>query len=163
MFSCFGSVNGAVDFTINGYTATQVDYGDIYLLNQQQHGLTGSAYRTYWNTIFRFYGRLDTKVNDYLLFTEVDGSQSWLCQNASTHLFIHKSPCLLGKLSATSTNGNCCPWMQWYHNRLNATLWDKDPYVFPAAKWLAATSPLMLSTWREPNTFRIFNRNAEDI
>ncbi|PXX27855.1 SprB repeat-containing protein, partial [Arenibacter sp. ARW7G5Y1] len=152
--SCFGEVDGSVDFTISGYTATQVDYEIFTFVTNTTTGITGSAT-----------GLLGTPYPDsleglvpgeyYILFTEVDGSNPG-CVNASDPFVIEQSPALL-EITATSTNDNCVP----NAGTITANArYGKAPYLFQLE--LASVSGPDADTWTGTNTTGFFNANAED-
>ena len=152
--SCFGSMDGSVDFTINGYTATQVDYEIYTLVTNTNTGINGSAS-----------GLTGTPYSDsltglapgeyYILFTEVDGSNPG-CVNASLPFVIEQSPALL-EITATSTNDNCIPNAGTITAKAR---YGRAPYQFQLE--LASTLAPTTTTWTGTNTSGFFNANAED-
>ncbi|WP_069859212.1 T9SS type B sorting domain-containing protein [Arenibacter sp. NBRC 103722] len=151
--SCFGSIDGAVDFTFNGYTGTQVDYEIYTFITNNTTGITGSAT-----------GLTGTPYSDslaglapgeyYILFTEVDGSNPG-CVNASPKFVVQQSPALL-EITATSANSNCTA----SSGSITAQArYGSGPYFFQLE--LASTVAPTVATWSGTNTSGFFNANAD--
>ena len=152
--SCFGAIDGSVDFTIDLYTATQVDYEIFTFVTNTTTGITGSATGL---TGAPYSDSLAGLVPGeyYILFTEVDGPNAG-CVNASDSFVIEQSPALL-EITATSTNDNCTP----NAGTITANArYGKAPYQFQLE--LASAGAPTVGTWTGTNTSGFFNAEAED-
>ncbi|MDE3742183.1 hypothetical protein PHU20_10035, partial [Maribacter sp. D37] len=153
--SCFGSADGSVEFTFDGYGGTQVDY-ELFVsttntstgISDSSTGLTGAATTETLSSI--------APGEYYILFTEVDGTNAG-CVNTSDPFIIEQSSALLD-ITATATNSNSC---NVNSGTITATAkYGKAPYLFQLE--LASTVAPTLTTWSGTNTTGFFNADAED-
>jgi len=153
--SCFGAVDGSVDFTYSGYGGTQVDYEIYTQTTNISTGITGSSTVVIAGTSqSRTLSGL-APGEYYILFTEVDGPNAG-CVNASDSFVIEQSPALL-EITATSTNDNCEP----NAGTITANArYGKAPYQFQLE--LASAGAPTIGTWTGTNTSGFFNAEAED-
>ena len=153
--SCFGAVDGSVNFTYSGYGGTQVNYEIYTQTTNIATGITGSS------TVV-FAGTSQSRTLSglapgeyYILFEEVDGPNAG-CVNASDSFVIEQSPALL-EITATSTNDNCEP----NAGTITANArYGKAPYQFQLE--LASAGAPTIGTWTGTNTSGFFNAEAED-
>ncbi len=103
--TCFGSADGIVEFSIDGYDATTVDYEIFTYATNASSGITG--------TISGAVGGPESEtVNSmapgeyYILFTETDGANAG-CVNASVTFVIDQAPTLLEVSASATKNQNC--------------------------------------------------------
>jgi gliding motility-associated-like protein/uncharacterized repeat protein (TIGR01451 family) len=103
--TCFGSADGIVEFTIDGYDATTVDYEIFSYATNASSLITG--------TISGAVGGPESEtVNSmapgeyYILFTETDGANAG-CVNASGTFVIDQAPTLLEVSASDTKNQNC--------------------------------------------------------
>ncbi|TQO38932.1 gliding motility-associated-like protein [Arenibacter algicola] len=153
--SCFGAVDGSVDFTYSGYGGTQVDYEIYTQTTNISTGITGSSTVVIAGTSqSRTLSGL-APGEYYILFEEVNGPNAG-CVNASDSFVIEQSPALL-EITATSTNDNCEP----NAGTITANArYGKAPYQFQLE--LASAGAPTIGTWTGTNTSGFFNAEAED-
>ncbi|MBD3661774.1 MAG: hypothetical protein HUJ11_06330, partial [Arenibacter algicola] len=153
--SCFGSVDGSVDFTYSGYGGTQVNYEIYTQTTNNATGITGSSSVLLAGTSqSRTLSGL-APGEYYILFEEVNGPNAG-CVNASDSFVIEQSPALL-EITATSTNDNCEP----NAGTITANArYGKAPYQFQLE--LASAGAPTIGTWTGTNTSGFFNAEAED-
>ena len=153
--SCFGSMDGSVNFTFSGYGGTQVDYEVFTFTTNTSTGITGSSTGLSGGSP---QSEILTGLNPgeyYILFTEVDGPNAG-CVNASEEFQIQQSPVLL-ELTASSTNANC--------NANSGTItaqarYGAGAYLFQLE--LASVTAPTAATWTGTNTSGFFTAPAED-
>lgn len=153
--SCFGSIDGSVDFTFNGYGGSQVDYELFTFTTNSTTGLSGSA--TGLSGGDPYSGSLTglSPGEYYILFTEVDGPNAG-CVYASPEFTVRQSPALL-EITTTSTNAFC--------NSNSGTItaqarYGTGPYLFQLE--LASVTAPTASTWKGSNTSGFFNADNAD-
>ncbi|GBF18546.1 hypothetical protein C21_00704 [Arenibacter sp. NBRC 103722] len=153
--SCFGAVDGSVDFTYSGYGGTQVNYEIYTQTTNNATGITGSSSVLIAGTSqSRTLSGL-APGEYYILFEEVNGPNAG-CVNASDSFVIEQSPALL-EITATSTNDNCEP----NAGTITANArYGKAPYQFQLE--LASAGAPTIGTWTGTNTSGFFNAEAED-
>ena len=153
--SCFGAVDGAVDFTYSGYGGTQVNYEIYTQTTNIATGITGSSTVVIAGTSQSSTLSGLAPGEYYILFEEVDGPNAG-CVNASDSFVIEQSPALL-EITATSTNDNCEP----NAGTITANArYGKAPYQFQLE--LASAGAPTIGTWTGTNTSGLFNAEAED-
>ncbi len=152
---CFGSMDGAVDFTFSGYGGTQVSYEVFILVTHSSTGITGGASGlssggSYSDSLAGL-----SPGEYYILFTEVDGANAG-CVYASSEFTVQQSPALL-EIAASATNAFC--------NADSGTItararYGTGPYLFQLEP---ATAPApTVTTWTGTDSSGFFNTDAGD-